>query len=348
MKFVDEARITVASGNGGNGCVSFRREKYVPKGGPDGGDGGKGGDVIVRATSRISSLLEFSFKRHFKAQKGAHGRGKQQTGKQGKDVVIEVPLGTIVMDAQGGEVIKDLVSEDDAVVVARGGRGGLGNRHFASSRNRAPRYAQEGEPGEERILKLELKILADLGIIGLPNAGKSTLVSKLSSARPKIGGYPFTTLTPSLGVVEPSTYKRFVVADIPGLIEGASEGVGLGIRFLKHIERTRVLLHLIDLSAATGDAPDASFRIVNRELAAFSRRLAEKRQVIVLNKIDAPGAQEIAEAAVSALKSSNPDIWVISALTGEGLEALKAHLETVVDAVDGGQLESEIVEKDLG
>jgi GTP-binding protein len=348
MKFVDEARITVASGNGGNGCVSFRREKYVPKGGPDGGDGGKGGDVILRSTSRISSLSEFSFKRHFKAQRGAHGRGKQQTGKQGRDVVIEVPLGTIVMDAQSGKVIKDLVGEGDTVVVAHGGRGGLGNRHFASSRNRAPRYAQEGAAGETQTLKLELKILADVGIIGLPNAGKSTLVSRLSSARPKIGSYPFTTLTPSLGVVESSAYKRFVVADIPGLIEGASEGVGLGIRFLKHIERTRILLHLIDLSAVTVDAPDASFQIVNRELQTYSRRLAQKRQVVVLNKIDAAGAREIVEPAIRCLKASNPDIWVISALTGEGLDALKAHLETAVEAADGGQAEPETLEKDLG
>ncbi len=336
MKFIDEALITVESGRGGNGCVSFRREKYVPRGGPNGGDGGKGGDVIIRAASRISSLSEFSFKRHFKAQRGAHGRGKQQSGKQGKNAIIEVPRGTLVTETESGRVIKDLLHEGESVVVAAGGRGGLGNRHFASARNRTPRYAQEGESGQIRHLKLELKILADVGIIGLPNAGKSTLISKLSSARPKIAGYPFTTLIPSLGVVEATDNYRFVIADIPGLIEGAGNGVGLGTRFLKHIERTRTLLHLIDVSAMTRDDFLAPFEIINRELAAFNPQLAQKRQVVVLNKLDQPGTSTIAEKAIAALSARNPDVWAISALTGIGLEPLRAHLASLVQQQTDG------------
>jgi GTP-binding protein len=337
MKFIDEVRITVESGRGGNGCVSFRREKYVPKGGPDGGDGGKGGDVVIRSTSRVSSLFEFSFKQHFRAQRGAHGRGKQQSGKQGKDVVIDVPLGTVVTEMETGEVLKDLVTEGESVTVAYGGRGGLGNRHFASARNRAPRYAQEGEPGQLRTLKLELKVLADVGIVGLPNAGKSTLVSRLSSARPKIADYPFTTLIPSLGVVETTGNRRFVIADIPGLIEGAGKGVGLGTRFLKHIERTRILLHLIDLSAVTGNDPLVPFSVINKELETFNPQLSGKRQVVALNKIDQPGTAVLAEKAKAALAPLNPDVWIISARTGEGLDGLKEHLQTLVEQNETSQ-----------
>ncbi len=337
MKFIDEALITVESGRGGNGCVSFRREKYVPRGGPDGGDGGKGGDVIIRATSRISSLSEFSFKRHFRAQRGAHGRGKQQSGKQGKNAIIEVPRGTLVTETESGRQVKDLVREGESVVVAAGGRGGLGNRHFASARNRAPRYAQDGEPGQIRHLKLELKILADVGIIGLPNAGKSTLISKLSSARPKIAGYPFTTLIPSLGAVEAIDNYRFIVADIPGLIEGAGKGVGLGTRFLKHIERTRILLHLIDVSTMTTDDLLAPFETINRELAAFNPQLAQKRQVVVLNKIDQPGTSAMVEKAIAALRPRNPDVWAISALTATGLEPLRARLASLVQQQTDGE-----------
>ena len=310
--------------------MSFRREKYVPRGGPNGGDGGKGGDVIIRATSRISSLSEFSFKRHFKAQRGAHGRGKQQSGKQGKNAIINVPRGTLVTETENGRVIKDLIHEGESVVVAAGGRGGLGNRHFASARNRTPRYAQEGETGQLRHLKLELKILADVGIIGLPNAGKSTLISKLSSARPKIAGYPFTTLIPSLGMVDATDNYRFIIADIPGLIEGAGNGVGLGTRFLKHVERTRILLHLIDVSAMTPDDLLAPFEIINRELAAFNPQLSQKRQVVVLNKIDQPETSTMAEKAIAALRPRNPDVWAISALTGIGLDPLRAHLASLV------------------
>jgi GTP-binding protein len=326
MKFIDEALITVESGDGGNGCASFRREKYVPKGGPDGGDGGKGGGIVFKTTSRKRTLRDFQFKRHFKAHKGAHGRGKKQTGRSGKDLVIEVPHGTLIRKAETGRILKDLRDKDESFVVVQGGRGGLGNHHFASSRNRAPRYAQKGELGQALAVKLELKLLADVGVIGLPNAGKSTLISRLSSARPKIADYPFTTLVPSLGVVESEDADPFVIADIPGLIEGAHRGVGLGTRFLKHVERTRVLLHMIDLAVLSEEGALRPYHVINRELELFNPRLATKSQVIALNKVDKPGAQAMAEEAIEALKPLNPDIWIISALTGDGLDPLKAHL----------------------
>ncbi|MBN1842616.1 MAG: GTPase ObgE [Deltaproteobacteria bacterium] len=331
MKFVDEALIIVQAGDGGNGCVSFRREKYVPKGGPDGGDGGKGGDVVFKTTSQTNTLYSFSFARQFKAKRGAHGRGKRQTGKHGKDRIIEVPPGTLIREAESGRIIKDLSGRGESFVAVHGGRGGLGNQHFASSRNRAPRYAQKGEPGEMLKLKLELKLLADVGVIGLPNAGKSTLISKLSSARPKIADYPFTTLTPSLGVVEPEGADPFVIADIPGLIEGAHLGAGLGITFLKHVERTRFLLHLIDIAALPAEDVLRPYRVINLELQSFNPKLSEATQVVVLNKVDKPGAHALAGEVAKSLKPLNPDIWVISALTGEGLNPLKAHLGELVE-----------------
>ncbi|MBW1739789.1 MAG: GTPase ObgE [Deltaproteobacteria bacterium] len=331
MKFIDEALITVQSGDGGNGCVSFRREKYVPKGGPDGGDGGRGGDVVFQTTSRMHTLYSFQFKRHFKAQRGGHGRGKNQAGKSGKDLIIFIPPGTLIREAQTGRILKDFACSGESFVAVRGGRGGQGNQRFASSRNPAPRYAQKGEPGQTLSLKLELKLLADVGIIGLPNAGKSTLVSNLSSARPKIADYPFTTLIPTLGVVKPREHDPFVIADIPGLIEGAHRGVGLGIRFLKHVERSRFLIHLIDLAALPSKDPLGPYHTVNRELRLFSPSLGEKKQVIVLNKVDKPGARAVAEKIRSALEPLNPDIWVISALTGEGLGRLKVHLARLVE-----------------
>jgi GTP-binding protein len=330
MKFIDEARITIEAGQGGNGCVSFRREKYVPKGGPDGGDGGKGGDVIFKTSSGKNTLRDFQFKRHFKAQKGAHGRGKKQSGRSGKDLVIEVPPGTLIQDAETGKLLRDLSSPDESYVVARGGRGGLGNAHFASPTNRAPRHAGEGKPGESLTVKLELKLLADVGVIGLPNAGKSTLISRLSSARPKIADYPFTTLIPSLGVVEPQEGEPFVIADIPGLIEGAHRGVGLGTRFLRHVERTQILLHMIDLAGSAKDDIVASYQTINRELELFSPKLAEECQVVALNKVDTTGSRALAQQAVEALKPLCSDIWIISALTGEGLDDLKAHLGKLV------------------
>ncbi|HID30536.1 MAG TPA: GTPase ObgE [Desulfobacterales bacterium] len=331
MKFIDEALISVQSGDGGNGCVSFRREKYVPKGGPNGGDGGKGGDVVFKTTSRMHTLYSFNFKKHFRAERGKHGRGKNQSGRSGKDLIIFVPPGTLIKEAETGRVLKDFVRSGESFLGVRGGRGGLGNQHFASSRNRAPRYAQKGEPGETLSLKLELKLLADVGIIGLPNAGKSTLVSKLSSARPKVADYPFTTLAPTLGVVAPQGAGPFVIADIPGLIEGAHRGVGLGIRFLRHVERSRFLLHLIDLSAVPSEDLLSPFHTVNQELRKFSPALAQKAQVIVLNKIDKPGTLAVAQELRNAFQPLNPDVWVISAVTGEGLEQLRDHLAGLVE-----------------
>jgi GTP-binding protein len=330
MKFVDEALIIVQSGGGGDGCVSFRREKYVPKGGPDGGDGGKGGNVVLRTTSRMNTLYGFHLNKHFKAQRGAHGRGKNQSGRAGQDMVIEVPPGTVVREGRTGKILKDFTGNEESFVVARGGRGGLGNQHFATPTNRAPRYAQRGETGQTLTLKLELKLLADVGIVGLPNAGKSTLVSRLSAARPKIADYPFTTLIPSLGVAESKGGAPFVVADIPGLIEGAHKGIGLGTRFLKHVERTRILLHLIDGAALLPEDLLHHYWIINKELEAANPGLSGKPQVVVLNKVDKAGVRDLALKAREALAGVNPDTWIISALTGEGVERLKAHLAELV------------------
>lgn len=331
MKFIDEALIDVQSGDGGNGCVSFRREKYIAKGGPDGGDGGKGGDVLFRTTSRMHTLYNFQFKRHFRAERGQHGRGKNQSGKSGKDLIISVPTGTIVKEAQTGQVLREFLRSDESFLAVRGGRGGLGNQHFATSRKRAPRYAQKGEPGRTLSIKLELKLLADVGIIGLPNAGKSTLLSKLSSAQPKVADYPFTTLTPILGVVDAREADPFVIADIPGLIGGAHRGVGLGTRFLRHVERNRFLIHLIDLSTVPPEDLLGPYETVNKELREFNPALGQKAQVIVLNKIDKSGTSAVAEELRSALEPLNPDIWIISAIRGEGIEPLKQHLAGLVE-----------------
>ncbi len=324
MKFVDEAIITIQSGDGGSGCVSFRREKFIARGGPDGGDGGKGGDVVFQTISQKRTLYQFRFKKQFKAQKGGYGQGRQKHGKNGQDLIIEIPSGTVLFDEETGEIIKDFVSPDESFTVAKGGRGGLGNKRFTTSRNRAPRFAQPGESGETKTLKLELKLIADVGIIGFPNAGKSTLVSVISSAKPKIGNYPFTTLTPNLGVVQNDWGEPFVVADIPGLIEGAHEGVGLGIKFLRHIERTRILIHLIDASSIDPDNPLQAYKAINRELALYSEKLAEKPQIVVLNKIDIPLAKETEEFFKSALR--NEKIVVISAVTGKGVKDLKSRV----------------------
>ena len=329
MKFIDEAIITVQSGDGGRGCVSFRREKFIPRGGPDGGDGGKGGDVVFVTTSRKRTLYQFRFQRHFKAKNGAHGRGKQKTGKNGQDLVIELPPGTLVTDAETGQNIIDLIKPGERLVPANGGRGGQGNRRFKTSTNRSPRFAQPGEPGETKTIKLELKLLADVGIIGLPNAGKSTLITTVSSARPKIGSYPFTTLFPSLGVVETDREEPFVVADIPGLIKGAHKGTGLGIRFLRHIERTRILVHLIDVSAIDSDDPLHGYNTINKELAMYNQKLAEKPQIVVLNKIDLPDTREAAKTFQSAAKGKK--VTLISALTGKGVDDLKLRIVQLLD-----------------
>ncbi len=324
MKFIDEAIITVQSGDGGRGCVSFRREKFIPRGGPDGGDGGKGGDVVFVATSRKRTLYQFRYKNILKAKNGAGGQGKKKAGKNGENLKIEIPIGTLVVDSETGQLIKDFVKPGEAFVIAKGGRGGQGNARFKSSTNRAPRFAQPGESGETLTLKIELKLLADVGIIGLPNAGKSTLISVISSAQPKIASYPFTTLTPNLGVVQTDKGEPFVVADIPGLISGAHKGAGLGIRFLKHIERTRILVHLIDISSIDTNHPLDVYNAINRELALYSKNLAKKPQIVVLNKLDIPGAKEAADIFQSAAKGKN--IALISAITGKGVNHLKSQI----------------------
>ena len=335
MKFIDEALITVQSGDGGRGCVSLRREKYVPRGGPDGGDGGKGGDVILKSSLRRRTLYPFQFKRQFKAQKGAHGQGKQKTGRNGQDLIIEIPPGTLVKDAATDEVIKDFTTAGESFTVLKGGRGGLGNARFKTSTNRTPRYAQPGEAGQIRQLKLELKLLADVGIIGLPNAGKSTLISVISSAAPKIANYPFTTLTPTLGVVETDWGEPFVVADIPGLIEGAHQGAGLGTQFLRHIERTRILIHLIDAGDIDPKHPRRHFKTVNRELLSFNPQLTEKPQIVALNKMDLPGTSEAAEAFVAAI---DPEpVFLISAEENRGIKRLLSRTIELLDHFENNE-----------
>jgi GTP-binding protein len=329
VKFIDEVMITVQSGDGGRGCVSFRRERFIPKGGPDGGDGGKGGDVILKATLRKRTLYHFKFKTQFKAESGKGGSGDQRTGKNGEDLILEVPVGTVVSDTVTGQILKDLKEPEEFFIVAKGGRGGQGNKRFASSTRRTPRFAQPGEAGQLLSIKLELKLIADVGIIGLPNAGKSTLISKISSARPKIADYPFTTLAPNLGIVAAQGRKTFCVADIPGLIRGAHEGAGLGIQFLKHTERTRILIHLIDVSAIDPENPLEQYETVNRELFLYSGKLAEKPQLVVLNKMDIPDTIESVGRFEAALAGKK--VVKISALTGDGLVQL---INTIADILD--------------
>ncbi len=329
MKFIDEVFITVQSGDGGRGCVSFRREKFVPRGGPDGGDGGKGGDIILQSSSHRRTLYPFRFKRQFQAKNGSHGRGKQQTGRNGENLIIEIPPGTLVSNAETNDLLKDFTQIDESFVVAQGGRGGQGNSRFRTSTQRAPRYAQPGEAGQFFKLKLELKLLADVGIIGLPNAGKSTLISALSSATPKMADYPFTTLTPILGVVQPDQEEPFVVADIPGLIEGAHQGAGLGIRFLRHIERTRFLVHLIDAASIDPQTPLASYETINHELAQYNPQLIEKPQILVLNKMDIPGTEQ--SAAVFKKSVKNRPVMMISAAARRGIDELKLKLVELLD-----------------
>ena len=337
MKFIDEARITVQSGKGGAGCVSLRREKYIPKGGPDGGDGGRGGDVIFKATTKKRTLYHLQFQKLCKAKNGSGGQGNNRAGKGGEDLIIELPPGTLVVDVDTGDLIKDLVDPDEVFVVAKGGRGGLGNARFKSSTNRTPRFAQPGEPGQTLNLRLELKLLADVGVVGLPNAGKSTLVSAMSSARPKIADYPFTTLTPNLGVVQTNRREPFIIADIPGLIEGAHTGTGLGIQFLRHVERTRVLVHLVDAAAIDSDHPLRDLDTVNRELHRYSPTLSEKPQLVVLNKMDVAWAEDAATLFRQAFGEG--DLLKISAATGKGLDWLTATLCNLLDQMDEAQSE---------
>ena len=320
--FIDEAKIWVKAGDGGNGCVAFRREKYVPRGGPSGGDGGDGGDVALESTEHLNTLLPFRYNREFRAERGRHGEGSNCHGREGEDTVIRVPVGTILYDEESGERLFDFAAPGQRFLIARGGRGGRGNARFATSTNRAPRRADPGQPGEERRLRLELKLLADVGLVGFPNAGKSTLISRLSAAHPKIADYPFTTLEPCLGVVAAGDEESFVLADIPGLIEGAHAGHGLGTRFLRHIERTRLLVHLVDVSE-TGRDPAQDFRVIRNELGSYSAALLEKPVVVVANKLDQRGAAARAAALRSFCEREGLAFLAISALRGEGLDELR-------------------------
>jgi GTPase len=319
MKFIDEVKIRVIAGDGGRGCISFRREKFVPRGGPNGGNGGKGGDVIALADPQLTTLLDLRYQKQYKAGRGEHGLGKDQHGKTGEDRIIKVPVGTIIRDAGTGELLGDFKEAQQQVVVAAGGRGGKGNAHFVSSTHRSPRFAQPGEPGEEKELKIELRLLADVGIIGLPNAGKSTLIAAISAVRPKIAGYPFTTLVPNLGVVGYGEGKSFVVADIPGLIEGAHEGHGLGDKFLRHVTRTSLLIHLLDASNIDEKDPLTQWRTVNRELELFDPELGKKPQIVVANKIDLRAGKNSAKLLAQQLPKDYQPLHTISAATTEGV-----------------------------
>jgi GTPase len=329
--FLDEAIIHIKAGSGGDGCISFRREKHVPRGGPDGGDGGSGGSVIMVSDQMLTTLIDFRFRREYKADRGGNGEGNRRFGKDGGDVILPVPVGTQVTDVHTGRVVADFVRPEQREVVARGGRGGYGNAHYTTSVNQAPRMAEKGEPGETCELRLDLKLLADVGLIGFPNVGKSTLISKISAAKPKIADYPFTTLIPNLGVVQVQPGKSFVVADIPGLIEGASEGAGLGHQFLRHIERTRLLVHLVDVSGLTMRDPYEDFTIVNRELERYSDRLAGLQQFVALNKSDMPDATGIVPQLTRRLEEEGARVFPISALTGEGLHPLVFALSGALD-----------------
>jgi GTP-binding protein len=335
MAFVDEAKFFVKAGDGGDGCVSFRREKYVAKGGPNGGDGGDGGSVIIKASGKLHSLIDFRFRSHFKAERGTHGQGKDMHGRNGNDCLLEVPVGSLIKDSETGEILADLVGAGDIFLAAKGGKGGLGNTRFASGTNRTPRFATKGEAGEERWLRIELKLIADIGLVGLPNAGKSTLLSKLSAANPKIASYPFTTLEPQLGVLQFRFHKPLIIADIPGLIEGAHSGYGLGHTFLRHIERTRILLHVIDSS---DDNFKKNFYIIENELLAYKEELVQRTRFVVLNKADLVEAAAIRRMQ-KWFAGKGYTALSLSGLTGEGVDDLKHFLEDSLpeeDMVDIG------------
>jgi len=333
MKFIDEATIDVIAGDGGNGCVSFRREKYVPKGGPNGGDGGDGGSVIFRVDGGLSTLLDVQYHHNYKAGRGEHGKGKQMYGRGGKNSIVRVPAGTMVYDAESGRLLADLSEAGADWVAAAGGRGGLGNMHFVSSTNQAPRKATQGTPGERRRLRLELKLLADVGLVGCPNAGKSTLVSAVSNARPKVADYPFTTKVPCLGLVKLRDGKSFVVADIPGLIEGAHDGAGMGMQFLRHIERTRIILHLVDVTDPARPDPVESYRAIRGELASYDKRLAKRPEIVVLTKMDLPEAKGRAVETAKAIKKiSRRPVISISAAARKGIAELMVEIEKLLQA----------------
>ncbi len=334
MRFVDEVSIQVEAGAGGNGCSSFRREKFIPFGGPDGGDGGAGGDIVVVADANTNTLVDYRYTRSFRAERGQNGSGANCTGRGAAVVVLRVPLGTTVIDEESGEVLGDLLTAGERLCVAHGGRGGLGNTHFKSSTQRAPTRALPGLPGEARRLRLELKVVADVGLVGLPNAGKSTLLRAVSAARPKVADYPFTTLVPNLGVVDVDRHRSFVMADVPGLIAGAADGAGLGIRFLKHLARTRILLHLVDLCPVDGSDPTEAVRIIEDELASYSSALMQLPRWLVLNKIDALAPEDLQarrDAVLAAVQSTGP-VHLISGLAHQGTEALCQDLLLAIEA----------------
>lgn len=342
MQFIDKAKIKISSGKGGNGVVAWRREKFVDKGGPAGGDGGKGGSVYLIADEGLSTLLDFTYRSIFKADNGENGFKKSMHGKSAKDLYLKVPVGTIVKDLKTNSIIADLTHNKQTVLVAKGGRGGRGNTHFCTPQNRAPQYCEPGEPGIERNLQLELKLIADVGLLGLPNAGKSTFISRMSSAKPKIADYPFTTIIPNLGVVRKSTGDGYVIADIPGLIEGASEGVGLGHDFLRHVERCRFLLHIVD---GTEEDPINNYKIINKELEKYSEKLAKLFQIVAINKIDAIEPERLEELK-QGFQKLGVEIFGISAVTGENLDSLKHELENKVNTIEKPTTDV-IVEEDL-
>ena len=344
--FIDRAKIHVQGGDGGNGVTAFRREKFVPRGGPSGGDGGRGGDVILEADSSLNTLLHLRYNPRHVAGRGLHGEGSNRSGREGADLIVRVPVGTQIFDANTGELICDLAQDSAQWKVARGGRGGFGNAHFTTSTNRAPRYHQTGSKGEERDLQLELKLLADVGLVGFPNAGKSTLISTVSAARPKVADYPFTTLEPHLGVVDLGDFRTFVIADIPGLIEGAHAGAGLGDRFLRHIERTKLLLHLVDVSSLSGRGTVADYETVNRELASYNPSLTVRPQIVVATKMDAVDDPERVNSLRRRAEEDGKGFYAISSVTNEGISdlmhAVKAKLDEL-QALDSRNDEVELV-----
>ena len=342
--FIDRVKIHVQGGDGGNGVTAFRREKFVPRGGPSGGDGGRGGDVTLVADGSLNTLLHLRYNPQHVADRGSHGEGSNRSGREGVDLIVRVPVGTQIFDATTGELLHDLNHDGDRWLAARGGRGGFGNAHFTSSTNRAPRYHQSGSRGEERELQLELKLLADVGLVGFPNAGKSTFISTVSAARPKVADYPFTTLEPHLGVVDLGDFRTFVIADIPGLIEGAHTGAGLGDRFLRHIERTKLLLHLVDVSSVSGREAVSDYETVNRELASYNQELATRPQIVVATKIDALDEPERLESLERKARDDQKPFFAISSATGEGVRELVNAMAAKLEELSGEQNRTDTVE----